>query len=129
MTDTADLLPHPGSPLRLVTLAAGFTGCFLGYLLCIGSSLLYSLIVGGKAVVAWVPYTIIGFELTILTGGLCTVAAVFAACRLYPRPLAAAYRPEYSSDQFGLSIPCDPAQQRDIVNLMSAAGAIEVRAD
>ena len=129
LTEVAHLLPRPGSRLRLVTLTAGFTGCFLGYWLCIGSAYLYSLVVGGKAVVAWVPYTVIGFELTILTGGLCTVAAVFAACRLYPRPLSPAYRPEFSSDQFGLSIPCDPAQQGEIASLMSSAGAIEVRAD
>ena len=127
LTEIEHLLPHSGSRLRLVTLGAGFTGCALGYALCIGSALLYSLIVGGKAVVAWLPYTVIGFELTILTAGLCTVAAVFVASRLYPRPLASAYRPEFSSDQFGLSVPCDPAQQRDIATLMSAAGAVEVR--
>jgi Protein of unknown function (DUF3341) len=98
LTEIDHLLPHPGSPLRLVTLGAGFTGCALGYWLCIGSAYLYSLIVGGKAVVAWIPYTVIGFELTILTAGISTVAAVFAACRLYPRPLASAYRPEFSSD-------------------------------
>jgi hypothetical protein len=129
LTDIEHLLPRRGSLLRWVTLVAGFTGCFLGFLLCIGSALLYSLIVGGKDPVAWIPYTVIGFELTILTSGLCTVGAVLVASRLYPRPLAPAYRPGYSNDQFGLSVPCEPAQQPSIATLMSSAGAIEVRED
>jgi len=129
LTDIERLLPHPGSRLRLVTLIAGFTGCALGYWLCIGSAYLYGLIVSGKAVVAWLPYTVIGFELTILTAGLGTVAAVFVASRLYPRPLASAYRPEFSCDQFGISVPCEAAQQQGIASLMASAGAIEVRED
>ena len=39
---------------------------------------LLAIVVGGKAIATWVPFTIEGFELMVLIGGLATVFAMFA---------------------------------------------------
>ncbi len=121
------LLPTQGSPVRWIALAAGVVGCALGFWLCIGSAHRYDLIVGGKAVVAWVPYCVIGFELTILTGALVTLGVVSVFSRLFPRAPAAEYDPAFSSDEFGLHIPCAETEARSVTELLQSAGAKEVR--
>jgi molybdopterin-containing oxidoreductase family membrane subunit len=131
-----DLLPSR-SPVRWFSLAAGFTGAFLGYWLCIGSSFLYNLIVGGKPVVSWIPFTVIGFELTILTSALVTVASVLVYSRLYPRETAPEYDPEFSSDRFGIAVwteegstgetPVPPGGRAAVVELLQKAGTERIR--
>jgi molybdopterin-containing oxidoreductase family membrane subunit len=127
LTEYEDLMPRRGSPIRVVSLLAGFTGCALGFWLCIGSAKLYNLIVGGKPVVAWVPYCVIGFELTILTAALCTVASVFVLSRLRPRALSPEYDGSFSADQFGICVPCNNEQAGGIAETFRSSGAVEIR--
>ena len=121
------LLPTQGSPVRIFSLTAGFVGCFLGFWMCIGSALLYSLVVGGKLPVAWIPYCVIGFELTILTSGLTTLAVAFAFSRLYPRQPAPQYDEAFSDDQFGISVSCAEDECQSVSQLLQSAGAIQIR--
>jgi molybdopterin-containing oxidoreductase family membrane subunit len=121
LEEFGDLLPTR-SPVRWFSLVAGFTGAFLGYWLCIGSAFLYNIIVGGKPVVAWIPYSIIGFELTILTSALTTVATVLAFSRLYPRAPGPEYDPEFSNDRFGIAVLVDSEQQAALVEILQQAG-------
>jgi hypothetical protein len=122
-----ELFPQHESPVRWWTLGAGFSGAFLGYWLCIGSSFLYNQIVGGKPVVAWVPFTVIGFELTILTSALTTVAALLVYARLWPRGTSPEYDTEFSVGTFGLSVPCEGDVCEALVELFRGLGAGEVR--
>jgi molybdopterin-containing oxidoreductase family membrane subunit len=122
-----ELFPRHESPVRWWTLGAGFVGATLGYWMCIGSSHLYNLITGGKPVVSWVPFTVIGFELTILTSALTTVAAVLAYARLWPRLPGPEYDTEFSVGTFGLSVPCEQHACESLVGLFKGLGASEVR--
>src|SRR5215831_6475239 len=56
---------RPLSKVRLFTLIGGVTGTATGFFLTIWSSLIWSLLTGGKAPVSLPPFVIIGFELTI----------------------------------------------------------------
>ena len=136
LEEFGDLLPTR-SPVRWFSLAAGLTGAFLGYWLCLGSSFLYNLIVGGKPVVSWLPFTVIGFELTILTSALVTVASVLLFSRLYPREPAPEYDPAFSNDHFGIAVwtedastgetPVPPGGRAAVEELLHKAGAERIR--
>ena len=120
------LLPRKGSPVRFVTLAAGLVGCALGFWLCIGSALLYGKIVGGKPPVSLIPYCIVGFELTILFGGVLTLVGVIGLARLRPCPVPQEYVPDYSADKFGITVRPTPEQRDAVERLMKTAGAEQV---
>ena len=125
LAEYEDLLPQ-ASPVRWFSWVGGFVGAFLGYWLCIGSSFLYNLIVGGKPVVSWLPFTVIGFEVTILTSALVTILAGVLFARLYPHAPAAPYEPSFSADRFGISVARDGAPT-DLAALFQQAGAESIR--
>jgi molybdopterin-containing oxidoreductase family membrane subunit len=126
------LMPHGGSPIRFLTILAGAAGMIGGFWMCIGSALLYGLIVGGKHPVSWLPYCIIGFEGAILVGGVTTFVAMLMLARLRParavRRLRAtpAYDPRFGVDRYGVCVFCPPAQVATITALLWEAGAEEV---
>ena len=120
------LMPRRRSPVRFVTLVAGLAGCCLGFWMCIASALLYSLVVHGKPPVAVIPYCVIGFEVTILAGGVCTVLAILHFSRLRPQPLSPDYVAGFSADKFGLTVRAAPEQVPSVMALLRAAGAEEV---
>ena len=120
------LLPRRGSPVRFVVLVAAIAGCIGGFWMCIGSALLYGLIVGGKQPAAILPYCVIGFELTVLLGGLTAIVAIIAFARLRPGRPTAAYDPRFGEDQFGIAVTCGPSESARVAALLRDAGAREV---
>jgi hypothetical protein len=120
------LLPRRGSPVRFVTLAMGAAGAVLGFWLCIGSALLYGLIVGAKPPVSILPYCIVSFELTVLVGGLSTLAAVILFARLTPVAPRMPYDGRFGEDRFGISVSCPLEQVSAVSDLLRSEGAEEV---
>jgi len=127
LEDYEELLPTRGSIVPWISFGAGWTGAFLGFLMAIGSASLYGLIVGGKSYVAWLPYCIIAFEVTILTSAVVTLGAMIFKTRLYPKKLSHDYDAHFSSDEFGISVPCDEGECGDIIELLNASGASGIR--
>ena len=118
---------RPLSKVRLFTLIGGLTGTATGFFLTIWSSLVWSLLTGGKDPVSYPPFVIIAFELTILFGGLSTVLAIFLLGRLPKVTPSPTYDPRFTLDRFGVAVTC-PAENADTVKLLlSASGAEEVR--
>lgn len=126
LTEHADLMPRRGSPVRWYALGAGVAGCCLGFSLCVGASLLYSNIVGGKPVISWVPFCVVAFEFTILSAGIVTLGAALLHSRLYPRMPSADYRPELSVDTFAVTVPCGPGECEALKALLRDSGADDV---
>jgi hypothetical protein len=92
------------SPLPYVTLVAGILGCTLAFSFEYWTSAVdWPLIVGGKPFNSWPAFVPIMFELTVLFGGLATVAAMFALNRL-PNMKRKIYDPEITRDRFALAI-------------------------
>jgi molybdopterin-containing oxidoreductase family membrane subunit len=54
------------SRVGLFTLAGGIVGFFAGFFLAIFTAMRWDIMVGGKPVIALVPFVIVGFEFTIL---------------------------------------------------------------
>ncbi len=100
-----------------------------GYWIPIWISRYWPLVVGGKALASWIPYTIISFELMVLIGGLSTVAGLFIARRL-PKIIAdRRVRPavqRWTTTACGSSVLPEQAQEVDRLRC-GVAGAVEVR--
>jgi hypothetical protein len=118
---------RPLSKVRLFTVVGGVTGTATGFFLTIWSSLKWELITGGKAPVSIPPFVIIGFELSILFGGIATLIAVFLLGRLPKIRQSATYDPRFTLDRFGVAVACPPDRAQTVSALLSAAGAEEVR--
>lgn len=93
------------SRLPWVTAVAGLTGLTLAIAFQFYANVLdWSLNVGGKpdnSTLAFIPIT---FELTVLVGGLTTVAALFLRARLYPGRRECLPAVDITNDKFALVI-------------------------
>ena len=91
------------SRLPWVTLAAGVSGLLSALLLQFHTSVLdWPLNVGGKPDNSTLAFVPISFELTVLFGGLATVAALFLRARLFPGRRGALAADGVTNDTFAL---------------------------
>lgn len=124
-----DLILEKPSAVRLWTLIGGLLGVVTGYGVAIWMSVDWPLMVGGKPFASIPPYTIIGFELTILFGGLATLLGLLVVGRL---PYGAfgvmdpAYSARFSAEEFGLAVGCTERDVPEVDALLRAHHAKEV---
>ncbi|MEX2177985.1 MAG: DUF3341 domain-containing protein [Gemmatimonadaceae bacterium] len=117
----------PPSRVRLFTLIGGLAGAMFGYWIAIWSSRYWPMVVGGKAVASWVPYTIYGFEVMVLVGSLSTVFALFALSRLPRLTMTVGYDERFSAGHFGVWVAAPPDRVKEATELLRKHGAEEVR--
>ncbi|MEO8193381.1 MAG: DUF3341 domain-containing protein [Gemmatimonadales bacterium] len=117
----------PPSPVRRFTLIGGALGATFGYWIAIWTSDYWPLVVGGKPVASWVPYTIFGFEVMVLFGALSTVAGLFIASRVPRLTMTVGYDPRFSAGDYGVWVACPPERVAAAQSLFREHGAIEVR--
>src|SRR5215213_8624225 len=114
----------PTSPVRRFTLIGAVLGCTFGYWIAIWCSDYWPLVVGGKQQASWIPYTIFGFEVMVLVGGLSTVFGMFALPRL---TATVGYDGRFSHGDFGIWVEGAPEQISAAEQVMRRHGAFEVR--
>ena len=120
----------PGiSPVRKFTLIGGLLGCMFGYWIAIWASDSWPLVVGGKAIASWIPYTIFGFEVMVLVGGLSTVFGMFALAGKPRLTQTVGYDPRFSHGSYGVWVACPPDRLAAAEDLLRRNGAVEVRGD
>jgi hypothetical protein len=117
----------PTSPVRRFTLIGGLSGAMFGYWIAIWSSDYWPLVVGGKPVASWVPYTIFGFEVMVLIGALSTVAGMFANSRIPKITMTVGYDPRFSHGDYGIWVQAPPDRARAVEETLRRHGAVEVR--
>ena len=122
-------LDAPPSPVRRFTLLGGLLGATSGYWIAIWTSDYWPLVVGGKPIASWVPYTIFGFEMMVLVGSLATVFGMFAASRIPRLTMTVGYDPRFSGGEFGIWVATTPDRARDAGEILKRAGAVEVRSE
>jgi hypothetical protein len=115
------------SSVRRFTLIGGLAGLTFGYWIAIWISDYWPLVVGGKPVASWVPYTIIGFELMVLFGSLSTVFGMFWLSRIPRLTMTVGYDPRFSHGDYGLWVVAGPDRAREAADLLRKHGALEVR--
>ena len=119
----------PTSPVRRFTLIGGLLGASFGYWIAIWSSDYWPLVVGGKAIASWIPYTVFGFEMMVLIGGLSTVAGLFINARVPRLTAVVGYDGRFSHGDFGVYVEAAPNQIQAAEQLMRRHGAVEVRGE
>ena len=122
-----DALAAPQSGVRRFTLIGGLLGVTFGYWIPVWISDYWPLVVGGKPVASWVPYTIIGFELMVLFGSLSTVFGMFALSRIPRLTMTVGYDPRFSHGDFGVWVAAGPDRAPEATELLRRHGALEVR--
>ena len=123
------VLPRGPSPVRVVTLIMGLAGVTFGYWIPVWISDYWPIVVGGKAIATWVPFTILGFEVMVLIGGLATVYAMFAFAHIPRLTMTVGYDPRFSSGHFGVWVETSPDQADAAMNVLRKHGAEEVRSE
>ena len=98
-----------------------------GYWIAIWTSDYWPLVVGGKAIASWIPYTIFGFEVMVLVGGLATVFGMFALARVPRLTATVGYDARFSHGDFGIWVEAEPEQATTAEQIMLRHGAAEVR--
>jgi hypothetical protein len=124
-----DAVSAPNSKVRLFTLLGGLAGVTFGYWIAIWISDYWPLVVGGKAIASWIPYTIFGFEVMVLVGGLSTVFGMFALSRIPRLTHTVGYDPRFSHGDYGIFVAAAPEKAAEVKALLERHGATEVRHD
>ncbi len=121
---------HPKiSPVRVFTLIGGILGVTFGYWVAIWTSEYWPMVVGGKAIASWIPYTIIGFEMFVMIGALSTVAGMFINSRIPKLTMTVGYDPRFSHGDYGIFVRCAPERESAAEALLRQHGAVEVRSE
>ena len=123
-------LGNPISSVPWIALAFGALGCFIGFSLPAWTASDWVLPVSGKPIVAIPPFTIIGFELTILFTAIHTLAGLAVLAIIdsfrFPIPNAAKKYPRFQRDRFGVVVRCDVTKIKEFEAIMKRNGAEEV---
>jgi Protein of unknown function (DUF3341) len=120
-------MAHGPSVVRRFTLIGGLLGVTFGYWIAIWVSEYWPIVVGGKPIPSWVPYTIIGFETMVLFGSLATVFGMFAVARVPKLMMTVGYDPRFSAGDYGIWVECPPDRETKVTDVLRANGAVEVR--
>ena len=120
-------MKHPPSKVRVITLIFGLLGVTFGYWIPVWILDYWPLVVGGKAIATWVPFTILGFEVMVLVGGLATVFGMFALAHIPRLTMTVGYDPRFSAGHFGVWVEAAPDQADQVMQLLKQHGAEEVR--
>lgn len=122
-------LEEKPSRVRGFTLVGGLLGVTTGYALAIWMSLDWPIIVGGKPPASVAPYTVIGFELTILFGALATLLGLLVVGGLPYGGFGKTdkgYTPRFSAEEIGLLVECGERDVAEVDGLLRAYRAREV---
>ena len=122
-----DALDAKPSLVRVFTLIGCLTGVVTGFAMQIWMSLDWPVKIAGKAFASIPPYVIIGFELTILFGGVLTFIGLLLTGGLYPRfTMDDHYSPRFSAEEFGVVVNCAERDVAEVDALLRAQSAKEV---
>tara|TARA_B100000949_G_C14186721_1_gene409926 strand:- start:22 stop:543 length:522 start_codon:yes stop_codon:yes gene_type:complete len=126
-------LGEPTSLVPWIALAFGTLGCFIGYSLPAWTASDWVLPVSGKPIVAIPPFTIIGFELTILFTTIFTLLGLFLLGFIdtlrFPIPKRAKKYRRFQRDRFGVVVRCDETKLEEFESIMKKNGAEEVHVE
>ena len=124
-----DALDEKPSRVRIYTLVGGLLGVTTGYALSIWMSVDWPIVVGGKPFASVAPYTVIGFELTILFGALATLLGLLLVGRLPYGSFGKndkGYDARFSGEEFGLVVDCPERDVAEVEALLRTHRSQEV---
>jgi len=123
---------NPASRVPFITLCFGAMGIFFGYALPSWTALDWVLPVSSKPIVSLPPFTIFGFELMVLLGGISTavgigvLSVISLSRKCLPRSTRFKGYTRFSRDRFGVIVRCEQGAAGQIEQLMRQHSAEEV---
>jgi hypothetical protein len=117
--------PRPGSNVSRLALGGAIAGFLFGIFLNFGTPKLYSVQVGGQALLPFPPGAIILFEMTMLFALLATFLGVFLDS-YFPNYRPMEYVPEISDGKIGIFFKCPQTDQKKFTDALSKLGAESV---
>jgi len=104
------------------TLAGGIFGFFSGILLAAFTAERWGLIVGGKPVLALIPFLIVGFEFTILFAVLGNLIGFLLLAKMSRFEKPEHYDPRFSGRHFGILASCSTGEEDDLKRFVEERG-------
>jgi hypothetical protein len=127
-SEIEDHLDRPRSPIRYMTLTGGILGCITGFVLTYWTFFAWPHHVGGKPISSFPVAVVIMFELTVLLGGLFSLAGVFIFSRIPALTIKPGYHARFSEDLFGVFVHTSEEEgKRNARGVLDGLGALEVR--
>ena len=123
------VLDRGPSKVRVFSLIFGLAGVTFGYWIAVLISDYWPIVVGGKAIATWVPYTIFGFEVMVLIGGLATVYSMFGLAGIPRLTTTVGYDPRFSGGDFGVWVETTSDRAEEAMEVLRRHGAREVRSE
>ncbi len=123
--ELVEALGRPRSRLDSVTLSGALVGVLAGFALCIGTSLAWPLVTGGKPIVSIPPFVIIAFEIAVLIGAGVNLAALAFAAGRGRRRRDLPFDPRFSADHVGVYVVGGDLGVAEAI--LKRSGAEEVR--
>jgi len=117
-----DALKPKKSKVGYFTLAGGIIGFFSGVGLAIYTGIQWNLIVGGKPVVALIPFLIVGFEFTILFAVFGNVLGLLFQTNLPEFQSLRLYDQRCSGEYFGVLASCDEGEENKLMAFFQEKG-------
>ncbi len=114
--------------LYLYPFIGALLGLTSGILITAMSQVAYPLVTGGKPVLSLPPMAIVCYEGTMLGAILFTVIGIIFESRL-PKFALGLYDNRITQGFLGLRVNAEPEQSREVVQIMNAAGAVDVKTD
>jgi len=118
----AEALKLKKSKVGYFTLMGGILGFLSGFALAVFTAAKWGLVIGGKPVVAWVPFVIVGFEFTILFSVFGNVIGLLALSGLPRLRESKIYDPRCSADRFGILATYEAGQADELKDLFEKNG-------
>ena len=116
-----------------IALVFGILGCIIGYGFPAWTASDWVLPVGGKPIIAIPPFTIIGFELTILFTAIHTLLGIAILGIIdsfrFPIPKGAKQYTRFQRDRFGVFVRCSELKLSEFETIMKNHGAEEVHVE
>jgi len=97
--------PGPWRLLGWLAVAGGLLGLATAIVMEVGSSVAHPIDVGGKPVVAWVPYGVVMFELTMLGAGVTNFLATVVLAFVSRSRVSRAARRAVAGDRLAVVVP------------------------
>ncbi len=107
-------------------LTGGILGWIAGLALTVGTAIYLPIIVGGKPIISFIPFYVIGFELTILLGGLFTFLGFVILSRISRERRREKFNSRFVEDLFGLAARCPKEAREGVERALRDNGALEV---
>lgn len=119
--------PRPKANIvRYFTLVGALSGLVGGFALAFWTADLHGLWLSGMSPDAPIPFVIIGFEVTVLLGGLATFLGLLLGGRLPKLPWRKPWDPRLSEDHFGVGVNCIAEYEDSLARVLERHGAVDV---